>query len=151
MNIFINITDNKLINYCTNKHTNKGIGELIQIKYMLKFVNDITFSNLFKITGRYIINEKFDFKKYDNDKNIFKHNNSIEISKYYYTSFYKISNANYSKYFNIIEKLFNCNIKNYIYEPLEVILSRAMNYDFELFDTLGITERIAVINYSTEI
>ena len=151
VNIFINITDNKKINYCTNKHKNKGIGEIIGIKYMLKYVDEIRFKNLFKISGRYVINEKFDYEKLEGNNNVFKKNNDIDIENFYYTSFYKISNKNYNKYKKCIDDILNENLKINNYEPLEVLLSRYLNYNFELIDNFGITERIAIINYITEI
>ena len=152
VNIFINITDNENINYCTNVDKNKGVGELLQIKYMLKFVDEIKFKNLFKITGRYLINEKFDFEKFNsNDNNMFKKNDLIEIDNYYYTCFYKISNTNYNEYKNTVIKTFEDNYINKYYEPLEVLFPRLLNYNFKVADFMGITERIAVVNYSTEI
>ena len=48
----------------------------------------------------------------------------------------------------------NINLNDYKinnYEPLEVLLSRYLNYNFKLIDNFGITERIAIINYITEI
>ena len=106
---------------------------------------------IYLISGRYVINEKFNYYKLEGNNNIFKKNNSIGIENFYYTSFYKISNKNYNQYKKCIDDILNENLKINNYEPLEVLLSRYLNYNFELIDNFGITERIAVINYITDI
>ena len=143
--LFINMTDNKLLNYYTDQTTHKFLGELCQqiIFYDLFFknfnINSINY--LFKISGRYFINDNFDFSKYNNEHNIFKKNLDVIDREYLYTSFYKFNKNILKKFYNNLIYLFNDKhfymANNYDYE---VITTSALRDDITLVDTLGITE-----------
>ena len=60
---FINVTDNKLLNYYTDSKY-KCIGEMAQTCYFYDYYlknihNKNVITNFFKISGRYLINDKF--------------------------------------------------------------------------------------------
>jgi hypothetical protein len=146
-NLFINITNNSVLNNYTNESPNKAYGELSQIYYSLKYIKNIHFDNFFKISGRYLINENFNYNIYDNDSNIFKKNKKIIKDDYYYTSLYKISNKNFNSYINVINSLFeeiSNNNSKYNNISLEIFFPKKIL--FQETNTLGLVENIAVWN-----
>lgn len=146
INVFMNPVDAKILWKNTNECKYKQIGELSQMKYLLSYVKKfVTFKNLFKISGRYTINGKFNYNDYDNDLNVFKKNTDVIDRNYYYTSFYKISDLNFDHYFNIINTVYeNANSnEDYAKKDLEVAFPAELK-EFSLINKLGITENIAV-------
>jgi hypothetical protein len=153
----INITFDELLNDYTDKSPYKGYGELMQqvtfYNEFLKFVDTTKINHFFKISGRYLVNDEFDYKIYDNNENIFKKNEKITNRNYYYTSFYKIDKNYLHKYFNNLYKIIidsehdewkkrqelQCN-KCF---DLEVLIPETMINDITLVDNLGVTQILA--------
>ena len=125
----------------TNTNIYKANGEISQTKIALDNIDDLKFDNLFKISGRYLLNNNFNYDKYVNENNIFKRDINNTNSKYYFTCLYKISNNNFNNYFNKINLLFKDEKLN---ESYEIILPRILEYNFKEIDTLGITQNISV-------
>ena len=100
---------------------------------------------MFKITGRYIIDERFNYGQYDNDHTIFKRNEDILDRAYYFTCFYKIGKSEIEFYHEIIDEIYediqhNC----YEHEEWEVLLPTLLHKRFITTNELGITQNIAV-------
>ncbi len=146
---FINITDNSELNYYTNEYEYKAFAEIFQMiklyDVFLKKIDSRMINNIFKITGRYILNEHFNYNNYDNDKNIFKRDYSLDYMKYYYTCFYKIDRNFLHEYFKILLETFN-HKEYYLNKNLEEIIPEVINYNFIEYQELGITQYIAVFN-----
>ena len=147
---FINHHNDNVINNFTNNSAHKLFGEIAQtykiLEYLTIFHKNMNIKNLFKITGRYVINEDFDYNKLNNINNIvFKRNTDVEDRLYYFTCFYKVNQNKIKLYQDVIFELFE-DIKNgnYEYEEWEVLLPNLLYGEFETIDTLGITQRIAV-------
>ena len=146
VDLFINNTTNSEIDYYTNVCENKAYGELCQTFYTIREIKNFKFKNFFKLSGRYIINETFDFSKFDNEFNIFKPNFCL-TKDFHYTSFYKISYSNFNAYFKTIADLFNSiQIDKKIYNNICYEVFFPIKLDFKTVDNLGITEYIAVRN-----
>ena len=64
----------------------KGAAETTQILESLRKIDFSTYQNIFKISGRYWLNDKFDYSKFENEKNIFQKRSDTLA-----TVFYKIS------------------------------------------------------------
>ena len=111
----------------------------------------LQFDNFFKISGRYWINESFNYNDYINECNIFKRKPDVTDRKYYYTSFYKISNKNFRNFTELIIEMFEESKTNNKFDGYdwEVLLSMKMNYNFIELSNLGITENIAVWKQQT--
>jgi hypothetical protein len=156
-NVFINILNDNVLNEYTNVKQSKFYGELAQtiktIRYIKTHLASIKIQHFFKISGRYIINETFDYSKYDNDDNIFKQNIYVLDRKYYYTSFYKIGMPYFDTFFNKLESLYMKSIGNKFYDnkEWEVMLPELIQFQFKTIDCLGITENIAVWQQHTRI
>ena len=147
----MNITNNKLLNFYTDQYEYKAFADIAQqlmfYNSFFKFVDITSIKNIFKISGRYIINNTFNFNDYDNNSIIFKQNNSITDRDYYYTCFYKLTPYIMHEYFDKIQLLID---NKHLYEnntsDLEVILPKLLIDKITLLSNLGITQRIAVFN-----
>jgi len=154
---FINITFDETLNYNTDNSPYKGYGEVMQqitvYNEFLKFIDLSKINNFFKISGRYLVNENFDYDIYNNDKNIFKKNEKVTNRNYYYTSFYKLDKNFLHEYFMNLYKImiekddpiedlkqqkqFNCN------HDIEVIIPEKIIEKITLTKYLGITQLLA--------
>jgi hypothetical protein len=91
---FLNIYDTNNESLIRRMHTiSKSMGEgtmtIIALEYLFK--NDIKFDNLFKISGRYWLNDNFNYECYNNYQScIHKINNDLNNA---FTCFYKLSNT----------------------------------------------------------
>lgn len=137
------------LKYFTTYGKFKQIAELSYIKYLISYIknNNFHFKNLFKITGRYCVNDTFSYDTFDNNENIFKKNIQVTDREYYFTCFYKISNDLFEKYVDSINKTFtNClNDSNYAAKDLEVNLPFNIGVNnIKLVNNLGITQCIGV-------
>lgn len=149
---FINIIDDKELNYNTNEHKLKLIAELSQqlcfYDNFLKKIDINTITHFFKISGRYFINEDFNYNKYNNALNIFKKNSQIRgCDHYYYTSFYKLNPSILVDYFEKL-KIILADKDSYIETPkhhFEAIVPQAVQYK-NLILTLGITQLVSVVD-----
>lgn len=71
---FINLFDIKDYNYIYKYiYGDKGYGERNMTIEVINYINDnnIIFDNFFKLSGRYFLNDYFDYNIFNNDKNIF--------------------------------------------------------------------------------
>ena len=147
---FINHHNDEIVNELTNNCIHKLYGEISQtykmLEYLRKHYNNMNIKNLFKITGRYKINDTFNYQQY-NDENemIFKRNNDVVDRAYYFTCFYKIGGKKLDYFHNIMEELFE-DIQNeaYDYEDYEVVLPMLLYNQFKCVEHLGVTQDIAV-------
>ena len=154
---FINITNNVKLNYYTNEYPIKLFAELMQqLCFYEEFIKKIDINkirNFFKISGRYFINNKFDYNNFDNDYIIFKKNLQVLDRDYYYTSFYKINSNKILDYFEILKNIENEKEKysstNNVFD-FEVVLPNKIN-DKKLINCLGITQLISVWNQIDDI
>jgi len=152
---FINITNNNILNYFTDVFEYKAFGEISQTLQFFDFFlkEDYTkINNFFKITGRYEINDEFDYTQYNNNLNVFKKHLSIKDKEYYYTCFYKLDKSILKEVQNIFIDFVN-NKEKYMnsYSDLEVIFPNAIIDKIHLVDKLGIIENIGVWKKITNI
>ena len=146
---FINIHNDDIVNKLTNNSIHKVFGEVAQtykiIEYLQMYYKDMKIQNLFKITGRYLIDERFNYNNYDNDKSIFKRNLVVTDRSYYFTCFYKIGKHELRFFYDILNELYqDIQMNNYEYEEWEVLLPTLLYKRFDTIDELGITQNIAV-------
>eukprot|EP00434_Breviolum_minutum_P043381 symbB.v1.2.038666.t1/scaffold6017.1/size25353/2 len=97
VDVLINDVNNEELRQATDKAEAKQLGEAKLLLQGLAALeqHQVMFKQLFKLTGRYLINEDFRFGDYDNAFNIFKLADkgiSVKLGKSYYayTSFFKI-------------------------------------------------------------
>lgn len=134
------------IDYHTDISKVKGFGEAKQQEIVNNWIvkNKISFKYLFKITGRYVLNDKFNYNKYDNNKCNFKLAvevmNKIKIlNNYYYTSFYKIP----YNYFKIYQESISKIAKN------EKVLLSTFSYEIILTEFLLKFDKNSIVKINT--
>lgn len=153
VDLFLNPYDLKALAYNTDSMF-KQKGEASLTKYVLEFIkyHNIQFNNLFKITGRYFINNSFNYQLYNNDINIFKKNINITNRDYYYTCFFKITYTFFENFLNAINYIITNGMSNSIYiKEYEVLLPWSLKNNFSTVDNLGITQNISVWKDNTDI
>ena len=146
---FINIHNDETVNHLTNNSIHKVFGEISHTYKMLEYLNTfykcMRIKNIFKITGRYVIDNRFKYAQYDTEDTIFKRNQDVTDRAYYYTCFYKIGYAQIDFYKEIIEEVYeDIRNNNYEYEEWEILLPTLLHKRFIIVDELGITQKIAV-------
>lgn len=141
--IFINYNINKTINNIVHTSIYKGYSEITVISAFLND-NDISFfDSMYKISGRYCLNNNFHYNNYNNELNCFKTINSKKIMSGIHTStvFYKITKSSFLEYIealkqyklqvlkgSAIERIITTRIKNIkIVEPLGVQGNMSVN------------------------
>ena len=153
VDLFINNSDDSDLNIYTNFYEYKSFGEMSQLlrvyELYLKYINFDAIKSLYKISGRYIINNNFDYSIFNNSSNIIKKNNDLKDIDYYYTCFYKIDKNNINSFYENIKKAF-LNKNKYYKLNLEEMIPEFLDNKFKLVDNLGITQRIAVWNKNIE-
>ena len=146
------------VDYETDEEIVKGFGEAAQMNCAIQFVKDncISFKNLFKISGRYLLNDTFVFESFNNNKINFKLAFEVieknpHVTEYYYTSLFKISFNYLSKFHSAIKLLLTdrsilCDKASLGYEQqLLKAINRFVPYTcFKLVMHLGLTQNISV-------
>lgn len=124
---------------------NKSAGEVSIIKYCLenfKIENDI-----YKISGRYKLDDCFDISAIDESKNYnFVRQNTAWNGYVCLTSLYRVRNQNlYKEMINQIDFVYkNHNYQTSIEKLVDVYLSQINFYNCQLMDKIGIFGKIAV-------
>ena len=143
---FINISDDETLNYYTDIHETKAFGDISQqiafYDVFLKNININHIQNFFKVSGRYLINESFNYSNYDNNNNIMKKNEKITNRAYLFTCFYKLDKSILTSYFNQL-KIIRENKDSYYNVDCQTIIPSIIN-NLTIINNLGITQRIAI-------
>jgi hypothetical protein len=146
---FINITDDEKLNYFTDICEFKAFADISQqIEFYDTFLNDIdenSIINFYKISGRYLINNNFDYSQFDNDQNIMKKNELVTDRNYFFTCFYKLNPKILKFYFKNLKKIIK-NFKEYCKMDCEMIIPLILENQITRVDNLGITQRIACLS-----
>jgi hypothetical protein len=148
---FINVTNNTELNYYTDVNEYKALGEISQQLFVYNiFLKNLDISKInyfFKISGRYFLNENFNYSIFDNQNNIFKKNNEVTDRNYYYTSFYKLNKNILEFYFSKLkEAMDNKEIYMNDKSDLEVIIPSLLKDKFTTVDNIGLTQIYSVWN-----
>lgn len=100
----------------------KGVGEAFTIIEGLKNIDLSLYDNIYKIAGRYALNDNFNYSLWNNDNTILCENKFHHII---ITVFYKINKNQYQEWFNLLNKMINTNDNR----GIEVIFKNEMkNY-----------------------
>jgi hypothetical protein len=141
----LNCTDDTVLQYETDVSIYKGIGELLQIirayELFFRFVGSSHIRNLFKISGRYVINNQFNMSQYCGNENMFRRNYGLPHVFYYYTSFYRIAPNEMQRYFEALVSLY-ANKHAIEGRNMEEFVPEAI--PFREIEHLGITQNISV-------
>jgi hypothetical protein len=146
---FINLYDDEYIrNIIDGKSKSMGENTLLlnAINY-IKF-HDIEYDNFYKISGRYFLNDQFNYDNYNNDKLIYSdtktgcdydiHTSLYKIPKSYVTKYYKyiIDNINSLEDGFCAELFYGLFLKNHVDSEYKIKV-----------DKLGVSGKVAVFNH----
>ena len=144
--IFISLYDLKDSNIINNVYSkSKSLGEGTITMYALNYLmqNNIEFDNFYKLSGRYWLNDNFDYNLFDNDKIVVtKINNDLHNL---ITCLYKLPKKYISPWFTFLLHSIN-DMKNYI--GAEVLFAKFINTinnnDKIFVEKIGVSGNIAV-------
>jgi hypothetical protein len=149
VDFFINVTENEELNYYTDVYEYKAFADISQqiafYDYFLKHINVNNIQHFFKISGRYLINDTFDYNVYNNKYNIMKKNELVLDRDYYFTCFYKLNNNILNTYFDSLKEIRNKK-ERYTHMDCEMIIPTILGENKKIVEKLGITQRIAISN-----
>jgi len=138
----LNLYNNKEL-HCNIFGLSKSLGEGTLTIQALRYINEnnISYANLFKISGRYWLNDNFDYNIFNNEMLIFKKINDNNIS----TVLYKFP-PHIQEYLHTFLKDNYNNMKNCIgYEMLVANFLKSIKYNNTiLFDKLGVSGYVTV-------
>lgn len=145
---FINLYDDEYIrNIIDGKSKSMGENTLLlnAINY-IKF-HDIEYDNFYKISGRYFLNDQFNYDNYNNDKLIYS-NMKSDLDYDTHTSLYKIPKSYITKYHQYIIDNMQSLESGFCAELFYgLFLKYYINSDDKInVDELGISGNIAVFN-----
>ena len=147
-NLFLNDITNDELNYYTDECIYKGIGEAYQLhttnSLVLQLRDTYNISNLFKISGRYLINETFNYEYYDNKDNLFKNAKIKDRPDYHFTSFYKIAGCNIITYYEKLKQYVEDFKNNKVVVTKDYEITFPSYLQFKTIPELGITQNISV-------
>ncbi len=172
---FLNPADDADLRQDTDVTPTKALGELAHLRYATQALDGLglEWSQLFKLCGRYVLSDVFDYSLFNNERNQFKVN--TPLTKYkrtpegapkdgvrdeatvgpmtcYFTSFYKIARRHYAQYLRALEESYQLfkHDARYSNEPLEMVLCDRIQ-DKEAVEVLGITINAAVETWVEDI
>lgn len=131
---YVNLTDNEEVRNVIDGPT-KGKGEATQIWHGLDNVDITRYDNIFKISGRYWLNENFHYDMYDNEDNVYKEGPGRRTLG---TASYKINKKNYDRYLECLEYCKNSN------EQLEKIFAMFFKKNYITYDKIGLSGYVSV-------
>lgn len=134
VNFYVNYYGNKKISDAVTSPY-KGIGECYKLRKFLEVYPFDNVKRLFKISGRYRLNDNFNHDNYDNNENNFK-----RISCGFATTLYKIEYPYFFDYIQAIEKSVPLMRRGY---GVEMVLGGFMPHIKEI-DLLGIEGLVGV-------
>lgn len=153
---FLNHHNDEVINEFTNSSPHKVFGEISQtcrmLQYLHKYHTNMNIRNLFKLSGRYVLNKYFKYENLDNNDIILKRNKDVKDRYYYFTCFYKVGKEKLPIYYEVMNELYDdiCN-NAYEFEEWEVLFPTLLYNEFSTVDNLGVTQNISVWDDKSEI
>ncbi len=148
--VFFNSTEDPFLKYHTDDSPYKGGGECLQLMIGIRHILQakVPCERIFKLTGRYTINDTFRFAQYISPDNVFKRSDEVKSRAYYFTSFFKIDRGSLGPFYKALKKVMRAFVaKDFSmfggWQDFEVLLPIAMGKDFKEVGNLGITQHLA--------
>lgn len=98
VDFYINFNQNKEIKEIIDSPI-KGKSEATQIINAIKLIDYSLYENIYKISGRYWLNDNFNYDNYNNEENVFRVDAHNNLS----TALYKVNKKSYPTYINCLE------------------------------------------------
>ena len=141
--IIINLIDNfkeKNYIYSSAKAAGEGIMTISALRYII--TNNITCSNLFKISGRYYLNNQFNYSLFNNKNNIFKKIDHTSL----FTALYKVNYESIEHLYKFLLDNFNRMINAEGYEAIfnDIHHNVILYKNLIIIDQIGLSGRVTV-------
>ena len=114
----------------------KSIGESLSVLEGINGVDLSLYDNIYKISGRYYLTDKFDYHLWNNEHTIFYNDLKQDILL---TSFYKINCKQYDEWIYLLENIY----KNKNKESIEIIFRKQFK-NYKSIESLGVAGYISV-------
>jgi hypothetical protein len=111
----------------------KGRAEAALTKEALKSINIEEYDNIFKISGRYYLNDSFEESMFDENVSIFKLSGGSFV-----TTFYKINKKDYKLYLKTLDQAFSSG------KMYEVIFFNSFKNIAKEIDNIGVEGEVSV-------
>lgn len=139
----VNLWNNKELHkyiFGRSKSAGEGMMTIEGLTFILK--NNMVFESLFKLSGRYWINDKFDYSIFSNTKSVFKkiNGNNNNIS----TVFYKLTYIDVYKLLEFLKKSVDLFLKNIGYEIIFGYFIKSIFQNTCIYDNIGISGKVTV-------
>jgi len=143
----LNLWDNKELHdkiFGLSKSLGEGTLTIMALRFIIS--NDLKFDNFFKISGRYFLNDYFDFERFENDKIVCVHINKSTL--FVSTVLYKIPYKYINKFHDFLVANTNKMVECIGYETLMALFVNEFNEDEISFNPkLGVEGNISVSNH----
>jgi hypothetical protein len=133
VNTYINSRDVAHVRKYTDG-ASKGKAESTQIRYGLDQINWRSYDNLFKISGRYWLNDNFKYQNYYNDGNVFKQGPNGNVG----TALYKVNKRSYDLLWDCLT---HCTLSQL---QMESVFGRFFNNNYIALDKQGLCGYVSV-------
>ena len=155
-NAFVNDVNNQDLRYWTDESEAKQIGEAMLLQQGLDALeeHEVMYEQLFKLSGRYMLNHKFNLQTYNNTHNVFKLarvGKSLNLHKpfYAYTCFFNIYYEHIHAFRAVLSSMtaelkamIARNMSTFLHDDVESRLS-LMLPEVVYVEELGVTQRIS--------
>jgi hypothetical protein len=138
VDIFINTYPNDII----QNGFHKGLCEAQLMLYIFDRVDFSNYQNIFKMTGRYKLTDRFDRLRWMNESPIACKSNWYSDKENMHTFFYKFTNRELP----IITNTFKAMISNTSPEAIELVMYNALNLNLDIISEIGIEVRWSCYN-----
>jgi len=153
--VVINDWGNKSLAFYTDESDHKGLGECLLLDQGMQWLEDrqIYAQNIFKLSGRYLLNANFSMGTFDNTQNVFKRptfGDAHDLKPtYIYTSFFKVSHLHAHRFHEALrtiiaslKHMIDINTPTAMFDDLESRLPYLLP-DIKLVPELGVTQRVS--------
>lgn len=156
VDLMVSDVTNETLRRATDEAEAKQLGEAMLLLQGLEALKQqqVMFKHLFKLTGRYVLNDDFNYSTYRNSMNVFKLaklGRSVSLHKdfYAYTCFFKIDwehvesfRAALSRIVGDLSHMLESNIPTMLHDDVESRLS-LMLPNVKYVQVLGVTQRVS--------
>lgn len=149
VDMFLGRTNISDITQFTDMDTEKGMGEAAQIIEALKYLTTrkTLYGKIFKISGRYLLNDKFHSNNFHKSGFIFKSAREFmrvvpHLKNYFYTSLFKFEYSQLHMFLNILMEYIALDNKMHYEQDIPKLVKQYTT--LHTIETLGLEQNISV-------
>jgi len=160
VDLYLNFSDDvRFIEIITGPNKSYGEAQLLLKFFLSNQFKEMNVKNVYKLSGRYFLDDSFDIDQYDNDFNCFKLIKKVDgfgstnivpewyiTAPSYFVSFYKITKQNIDQFVSVLKDKSDLLLtRNDIYHmDIEHLICTYFKQNIKFVDTLGVSGNVAV-------